>query len=69
MSAYEITFFCNKIDHTWAVTPDSTGKVLPNPDQWERRSTQMADPEKAIELAELRKWDQAFKRGDKYYLL
>jgi hypothetical protein len=69
MGKFQITFYRSKIRPlAFAVSPDPTGLVFPDPSQWEPRLTQMADPSQAFEGSELRHWQEAFKR-DGYCLL
>jgi hypothetical protein len=60
---YEVTFFKSITDHRrFAVTPDSSGIVLPDPEIWERWFSQMVYPEQLNPASELHQWQTAFAK-------
>jgi hypothetical protein len=65
---YQVSFFQKKSDpFAFAVTPDSTGSVLPSSDDWQHWFSQMVYPEYAMKESELAKLENGFK-SDGYYV-
>jgi hypothetical protein len=63
MNALEVTFYRGKsAPSRFAVSPDPTGSILPDPSDWEAQFSQMVHPRRAaaFEGAQLNRWMTSF---------
>jgi hypothetical protein len=66
MNSFEVTFYRSKsVPVRFAVSPDPTGSLFPDPSNWEPQFSQMVHPRQAaaFEGAQLNRWMTNFAAG------